>query len=292
MQNPLAPTPTAGHTCGISNARASRTPRFTSWSPTTLAQSPERRGEVRRRKRRRRRSEQRRLSDARKILEERNAGLGPKHRDRLTLKRAAEEVGLTMSNPVQILSRHVHRRIAEQILADQTASVNDLKTILYLVHAQDVVLIDALRGSIRDEASIARGSDVYNLPGGVNGVAVEIASLSPDKRMLSEATRREDFRARGKASEAEERNQRCDRVFSEHSREIDYQTGSRWFARRRPQQGLLCRAREGPRQGSLKSELIEQVSSTLFEKDEVVDILPPSAHALPRATLTEDDATA
>ena len=81
-------------------------------SPTTLARSPERRGEVRRRKRRRRRSEQR-LSDARKILEERNAGLGPRHRDRLTLKRAAEEVGLTMRHPEQILSRHVRRRIAE-----------------------------------------------------------------------------------------------------------------------------------------------------------------------------------
>ena len=65
-------------------------------SPTTLELSPERRGEVRRRRRRRRRSEQRRLSDARKLLEERNAGLGPRHRDRLTLKRAAEEVGLTM----------------------------------------------------------------------------------------------------------------------------------------------------------------------------------------------------
>ena len=47
-------------------------------------------------------SEQRRLSDARK-LEERNAGLGPRHRDRLTLNRAAGEVGLTMSNPMQIL---------------------------------------------------------------------------------------------------------------------------------------------------------------------------------------------
>ena len=73
-----------------------------------------------------------------------------------------------MSNPVQILSRHVRRRIAEQILADQTASVNHLKTILYLVHAQHVTLTDALHGFIRDEASIARGSDVYNLPGGVN----------------------------------------------------------------------------------------------------------------------------
>ena len=47
-----------------------------------------------------------------------------------------------------------------------------------------------------------------------------------------------------------------------------------------------------PRQGSLKSELIEQVSSKLFEKHEVGDILPPSAHSLPRATLTEDDTTA
>ena len=74
-----------------------------------------------------------------------------------------------MSNPVQILSRHVRRRIAEQILADQTASVNHLKTILYLVHAQHVTLTDALHGFIRDEASIARGSDLYNLPGGVNG---------------------------------------------------------------------------------------------------------------------------
>ena len=104
-------------------------------------------------------------------MEERNAGLGPRHRDRLTLKRAAEKVGLTMSNPVQILSRHVRRRIAEQILADQTASVNDLKTILYLVHAQHVALTDAVHGFIRDQASIARGSDVYNLPGGINGVA-------------------------------------------------------------------------------------------------------------------------
>ena len=102
-------------------------------------------------------------------MEERNAGLGPRHRDRLTLKRAAEEVGLTMSNPVQILSRHVRRRIAEQTLADQTASVNDLKTILYLVHAQHMALTDAMHGFMRDQASIARGSDVYNLPGGVNG---------------------------------------------------------------------------------------------------------------------------
>ena len=94
--------------------------------------------------------------------------MGPRHCDRLTLKRAAEEVGLTVSNPVQMLSRHVRRRIAEQILADQTASVNDLKTIL--VHAQHVALIDAVHGFIRDEASIARGSDVYNLPGGINGV--------------------------------------------------------------------------------------------------------------------------
>ena len=59
----------------------------------------------------------------------------------------------------------------EQILADQTASVNDLKTILYLVHAQHVALTDAVHGFIRDQASIARGSDVYNLPGGINGVA-------------------------------------------------------------------------------------------------------------------------
>ena len=47
-----------------------------------------------------------------------------------------------------------------------------------------------------------------------------------------------------------------------------------------------------PRQHSLKSELIEQVSSKLFEKDEVGDIVPPSAHSLPHATLTEDDTTA
>lgn len=47
-----------------------------------------------------------------------------------------------------------------------------------------------------------------------------------------------------------------------------------------------------PRQHSLKSELIEQVSSKLFEKDEVGDIVPPLAHSLPHATLTEDDTTA
>ena len=47
-----------------------------------------------------------------------------------------------------------------------------------------------------------------------------------------------------------------------------------------------------PRQGSLKSELIEQVSSKLFENDEMGDIEPPSAHSLPHATLTEDDTTA
>jgi hypothetical protein len=96
-------------------------------------------------------------------LEERNAGLGPRQCDRLTLKRAVEEVGLTMRHLAQILSCHVRRRIAEQILADQTASVNDLKTILYLVHAQHVTLTDAVHGFMRDEASIARGSDVYNL---------------------------------------------------------------------------------------------------------------------------------
>ena len=33
--------------------------------------------------------------------------------------------------------------------------------------------------------------------------------------------REDDFLERGKASEAGERNQRCDRIFSEHSREID-----------------------------------------------------------------------
>ena len=134
-------------------------------SPTTLARSP-RRGEVRR-PRGAIRSEQRRLSDARKLLEERNAGLGPGYCDRLTLKRAAEEVGLTMSNPVQILS--CHGAVRRQILADQTASVNDLKTILYLVHAQHIALTDAVHGFMRDEASASRGSDVYNLPGGVNG---------------------------------------------------------------------------------------------------------------------------
>ena len=34
----------------------------------------------------------------------------------------------------------------EQILTDPTASVNDLKTILYLVHAQHVALTDAVHG--------------------------------------------------------------------------------------------------------------------------------------------------
>ena len=47
-----------------------------------------------------------------------------------------------------------------------------------------------------------------------------------------------------------------------------------------------------PRQHSHKSELIEQVSSKLFEKDEMGDIVPPLAHSLPHATLTEDDTTA
>ena len=75
----------------------------------------------------------------------------------------------------------------EQILADPTASVNDLKTILYLVHAQHVALIDAVHGFIRDQASIARGSDVYNLPGGINGVAVESIVLG-----LTNAKQRED----------------------------------------------------------------------------------------------------
>ena len=46
-----------------------------------------------------------------------------------------------------------------------------------------------------------------------------------------------------------------------------------------------------PRQHSHKSELIEQVSSKLFENDEVGDIVPPLAHSLPHATLTEDDTT-
>ena len=60
-------------------------------SPTTLARSPERRGEVRAQEAPD--AEANNVSsDARKILEERNAGLGPRHRDRLTLKRAAEEV--------------------------------------------------------------------------------------------------------------------------------------------------------------------------------------------------------
>ena len=47
-----------------------------------------------------------------------------------------------------------------------------------------------------------------------------------------------------------------------------------------------------PRPRSHKSQLIEQVSSKLFEKDEVGDIVPPLAHSLPHATLTEDDTTA
>lgn len=104
-------------------------------------------------------------------MEARNAGLSPRHPDRLTLKRAAEEAGLTMRYPEQILSHHVRRRIAEQILDDPAASVNDLKTILYLLNAQHMSLTNAVHDFIRDEAPIARGSDVYNLPGGVNGVA-------------------------------------------------------------------------------------------------------------------------
>ena len=47
-----------------------------------------------------------------------------------------------------------------------------------------------------------------------------------------------------------------------------------------------------PRQGSLKSELIEQVSSKVFKNNKVGDIFPPSVHSLPRATLTGDDTTA
>ena len=82
-------------------------------SPTMSVRSPERRVEATPRKRCRRRSEQRRLSDARKLMEARNAGLSPRHPDRLTLKRAAEEAGLTMRYPEQILSRHVRRRIAD-----------------------------------------------------------------------------------------------------------------------------------------------------------------------------------
>ena len=78
------------------------------------------------------------------------------------------------------------------------------------------------------------------------------------------------------------------RVFSEHSREIDYQTGSLWFATR-PQQGLPRRFRQGTEATFTQIELIEQVSSKLFEKTKVGDIVPPLAHSLPHATLTEDD---
>ena len=81
--------------------------------------------------------------------------------------------------------------------------------------------------------------------------------------------------------------------FSEHSRETDDQTGSRWFGDR-PTLNKVYLALLGkrPRQHSLKFELIEQVSSKVFEKDEVGDIEPPSAHSLPHATLTGDDTTA
>ena len=43
--------------------------------------------------------------------------------------------------------------------------------ILYLLSAQHVSLTHAVHDFICDEAPIARGSDVYNLPGGINGVA-------------------------------------------------------------------------------------------------------------------------
>jgi hypothetical protein len=56
---------------------------------------------------------------------------------------------------------------------------------------------------MRDQASIARGSDVYNLPGGVNGEG-QLKSHRPRTNERSAATRREDFRERGKASEAGE----------------------------------------------------------------------------------------
>ena len=126
-------------------------------SPTTLARSPERRGEVRRRKRRRRRSEQR-LSDARKILEERNAGLGPRHRDRLTLKRAAEEVGLTMRHPEQILSRHVRRRIAE-------TTQNETPTPMGVHGAADVIEANPTNLDSDPTSALRRSGRVGNRAG-------------------------------------------------------------------------------------------------------------------------------
>ena len=224
-------------------------------------------------------------------MEERNAGLGPRHRDRLTLKRAAEDVGLTMSNSVQILSRHVRRRIAEQILADQTASVNDLKTILYLVHAQHVALTDAVHGFIRDQASIARGSDVYNLPGGINGVAGRNRIVLG----LTNAKQRQDEKISAReAKQAKLENEIKDATKFLASIREKLTTKQAVSGLRIADLNKVYLAVFGkrPRQHSLKSELIEQVSSKLFEKDEVGDIVPPSAHSLPRATLTEDDTTA
>ena len=46
---------------------------------------------------------------------------------------------------------------------------------------------------------------------------------------------------------------------------------------RRTDRMIACKISAETEQGSHKSELIEQVSSKLFEKDEVGDIVPPSA---------------
>ena len=154
----------------------------------------------------------------------------------------------------------MRRRIAEQILADPTASVNDLKTILYLVHARHMALTDAMHGFMRDQASIAHGSDVYNLPGGINGVAGRNRIVLG----LTNAQQRQDEKISAReAKQAKLENEIKDATEFVASIREKLTTKQAVSGLRIADLNKVYLAVFGkrPRQHSLKSELIEQVSS-------------------------------
>jgi len=154
-----------------------------------------------------------------------------------------------------------------------------------------VSLTNAVHDFIRDEAPIARGADVYNLFGGVNGVAgrnrIALGQTNAKRREDEKTTAKETKRAK-------------------LENEIKDATGFLATIReklttKQAVSGLrvvdlnkvyLAVFGKRPRQNSLKSDLIEQVSREIFKNNEVGDILPPSTHSLPRATMSEDDTTA
>ena len=107
---------------------------------------------------------------------------------------------------------------------------------------------------------------------------------------ISKARRREDFRERGKASEMKNEIKDATEFLASIREKL---TTNR--------QSLVCASPTSTRSTSpfsardrnVHTNLSYRASfSKLFEKDEVVDILPPLAHSLPQATLTEDDTTA